>query len=216
MKGIGSAAMVRFTLFAVIVVVSPLVGNANDDVLARDDIVTTRAEIDRLVHEMDGAIAAAESSLADVKSMDIEGGRALANALHDDLKSKVTAMLEGLAPNSVLMDNLEGAKANVIVLQRWFERQPPDYPNRDALIMRLDETTKSYGELSELIRSGRQDAQDALRELMRARFYQSMELMVENAEDSVDVMRNLVASLQNLSAKIRQVEEQEVPQAIPN
>lgn len=216
MKGIGSAAMVRFTLFAVIVAVSPLVGSANDDVLARDDIVTTRAEIDRLVHEMDGAIAAAESSLAGVKSMDIEGGRALANELHDDLKSKVTAMLEGLAPNSVLMDNLEGAKANVIVLQRWFERQPPDYPNRDALIMRLDETTRSYGELSELIRSGRQDAQDALRELMRARFYQSMELMVENAEDSVDVMRNLVASLQNLSAKIRQVEEQEVPQAISN
>ena len=125
-------------------------------------------------------------------------------------------MLEGLAPNSVLVDNLEGAKAKVIVLKRWFERQPPDYPNRDRLIIRLDETIKSYRELGDLILAGRQDAQDALRQLLRAQFYQSMELKVESAELSVEVTKRLVDSLQKLSVKIRQVAEQEVPQSIPN
>lgn len=205
-----------FALFAVVAAVSPPAGGTRDDVLARDDIDMTHAEIDRIIGEMDGAITAAESALADVRAMDVEDGREVADTLFDDLKNKVTAMLEGLSPNSVLMDNLEGARANVIVLQRWFERQPPDYPRRDELIMRLDETTRSYGELSGLIRAGRQDAQDALRELMRARFYRSMESKVETAEHSVEVTRNLVASLQNLSAKIRQVAEREIPRAIPN
>ena len=55
-----------------------------------------------------------------------------------------------------------------------------------------------------------------MRELLRAQFYQSMELKVESAELSVEVTKRLVNSLQNLSTKIRQVAEQEIPQTISN
>lgn len=134
----------------------------------------------------------------------------------DDMKNEITGMLDALSPNSVLMDNLEGAKANTIVLMRWFERQPPDYPNRDALIMRLGDQIENYEELGGLIRSGRRDAQDAVRELTRARFYQNMESMVKATEYSVEITRNLVESLQNLGARIRELATHEVPQAIPN
>ena len=165
---------------------------------------------------MEGAVTAAESALENVKTMEIEDGLAATDTLFGQLKDKVNGMLEGLAPNSVLMDNLEGAKANVIVLKRWFERQPPDYPNRDQLIMRLDDTITSYQGLTDQILAGRQEAQDALRELLRAQFYQSMELKVESAELSVEVTKRLVTSLQDLSTKIRHLAEQEVPQTIPN
>ena len=189
---------------------------AQDNVLEREDIETTYSELNKIIVDMEGAVTAAESALENVKTMEIEDGLAATDTLFGQLKDKVNGMLEGLAPNSVLMDNLEGAKANVIVLKRWFERQPPDYPNRDQLIMRLDDTITSYQGLTDQILAGRQEAQDALRELLRAQFYQSMELKVESAELSVEVTKRLVTSLQDLSTKIRQLAEQEVPQTIPN
>ncbi len=191
-------------------------GFANENALERESIETTYAELNKIIADLEGAITTAESALENVKSMVLEDGRTVTGALFSELKGKVSGMLDGLAPNSVLMDNLEGAKANVIVLKRWFERQPPSYPNRDQLIMRVEETIKSYGELTDLILTGRQDAQDALRELLRAQFYQSMELKVESAELSVEVTKRLVTSLRDLSTKIRQVAEEEVPNPIPN
>ena len=181
---------------------------AEDNVLEREDIRTTQSEFNDILANMQGAITTAESVLENVKAMDIEASR----SLFDNLKGKVNEMLEGLAPNSVLMDNLEGAKARVIVLHRWFERQPSSYPNRDQLIMRLEGTIQSYGELTDQILAGRQQAQNALRELLRAQFYQSMESMVESAEHSVDVIKRLVSSLQALIGKIRQLAEEEMPE----
>ena len=190
--------------------------SAEENVLERDDIETTYLELNKIIADLEGGITTAENALGNVKSMAIADGSAVTDTLFGELKGKVNGMLDGLAPNSVLMDNLEGAKANVIVLKRWFERQPADYPNRDQLIMRVDETIASYGELTDLILAGRQDAQDALRELLRAQFYQSMELKVESAELSVDVTKRLVTSLRGLSTKIRDVAEQEIPNPIPN
>lgn len=203
-------------LFAAVLAAVAQVGSGEENVLERESIETTYQELDKIIADLEGAITTAESALENVKSMALEDGRTVTDTLFGDLKGKVNGMLDGLAPNSVLMDNLEGAKANVIVLKRWFERQPPGYPNRDQLIMRVDETIKSYGELTDLILAGRQDAQDALRELLRAQFYQSMELKVESAELSVEVTKRLVTSLRGLSTKIRQVAEQEVPNPISN
>lgn len=193
-------------------------GLAEDNVLEREDIETAYSELNKIIVDMEGAVMAAVRALENVKTMEIGDGDGLVatDNLFGQLKDKVNGVLEGLAPNSVLMDNLEGAKANVIVFKRWFERQPPDYPSRDQLIMRLDETITSYQGLTDQILAGRQEGQDALRELSRARFYRSMELKVQSAEFSVEVTKRLVTSLQDLSTKIRQLAEQQVPQTIPN
>ena len=212
-RSIFARAMPTVLMALILMAASPGMGEEN--ILEREDIETTYSELNKIIVDLEGAISSAESALGNVKSMGVEEGRDATDTLFGHLKAKVNGMLEGLAPNSVLMDNLEGAKANVIVLKRWFERQPPDYPNRDQLIMRVDETIKSYRELTDLILAGRQDAQNALRELLRAQFYQSMESKVESAELSVEVTKRLVASLQDLSTKIRRVAEQEMPQTIP-
>ena len=213
--------LVRYAVFifliAGILSVLPSATMAEDNVLEREDIKTTESEFNSILTSMREAAKTAENALENVKSMDVEAQRTATNSLFDDLKAQVNEMLEGLAPNSVLMDNLEGAKARVIVYKRWFERQPSSYPRRDDLIMRLEGTIQSYGELTDQILAGRQQAQNALRELLRAQFYRSMEQMVESAEHSVDVTKRLVDSLQALSDKIRQVAEQEMPeQTIPN
>ena len=164
---------------------------------------------------MQGALASAETALGDVKTMKVEDGNRTVNAFFKHMKDRVNVMLERLGPNSVLMDNLEGAKANVIVFRRWYERQPADFPRRDQQIMRLEQTLEDYDTLADQIVAGRQDAQKALTDLSRAEFLQSLELKVQMVERSVTYAKDVLASLQRLGAGIREVAEQEVPEAIP-
>ena len=189
------------------------------DALARSDIEASYSEIDGMISDMEGALASAVSALDNVKTMKVEDGDAMVDGFFVQMKDKVGVMLDRLGPNSVLMDNLEGAKANVIVFKRWFERQPADFPNRDQQIVRLEQTLTDYDSLADQIAQGRQQAQEALTMLSRAQFYRRMEQKVQSVERSVEMTKRVLASLQGLGAGIRKVAEQDVPQpsqAIPD
>ena len=189
-----------------------------EDILGRADIETSYSDLRKLINELIGASASAEDSLRTVKEMKLEGKRnEVVNQMFEDMKVKVNKTLNGLSPNSTFMDNLEGAKANMIVLKRWFERQPTNYPRRDHLIMRIDEVIRGYDESAGAIQSGRKEAQDALRELVRTQFLTSMEQKVETAEDSVDMTKRLVTSLEAVSKKLGELAKlkKEIP-AISN
>ena len=187
----------------------PIVGEAQEDVVERADIETSSSDLSKLISDLVGTAATAEDVLRTVKEMEIEDQDKTVNQFFENMKAKVNETLNRLSPNSVLMDNLEGAKANMVVLQRWFERQPPSYPNRDQLIMRTAEVIMGYDESAGTILSGRKEAQDALRELIRAQFYAQMERKVKTAEDSVDVTRRLVTSLEAVSEKLIELAELE-------
>ncbi len=194
---------------------SAIAADADDNPLDRADITASYTEIDGMISDMQGALASAESALSDVKTMSVEDTNRTLNEFFQQMKDKVNLMLERLGPNSVLMDNLEGAKANVIVFKRWFERQPADFPNRDPQIMRLEQTLKDYDELADQIVKGRRDSQSALSLLARAQFIRIMEQKVASIERSVEMTRRVLDSLQSLGAGIRKVAEQEVPSSIP-
>lgn len=200
---------------AVSVASSVVTAEEGADALERADIEASYSEIDGMITDMQGALASAETALGDVKKMKVEDGNRSANQFFKQMKDRVNVMLERLGPNSVLMDNLEGAKANVIVFRRWYERQPADFPNRDHQIMRLEQTLEDYDSLADQIVKGRQDAHKALTDLSRAEFLQSLELKVQMVERSVTYAKDVLASLQRLGAGIREVAEQEVPEAIP-
>ena len=196
-------------------VVSPCSGQ--NSVLDEGDINVTYAEIAKLIGDLDGSITSAEIMLGKIKEMSIGKQRVYATkSLFSDLESKLKGMLGGLGPNSVLIDNLEGAKANVIVLKRWFERQPPPYPNRDQLIARLDGTIKEYDVLSDLIEERRVDTLEAQRELARRKGQIELEETVGLAEQSVVALKTVVGKLGDLSAEIRKVAEKETLQTISN
>ena len=182
------------------------------DALARSDIEASYSEIDGMIADMQGALASAETALDDVKIMKVEDGKAMVDGFFLQMKDKVNVMLERLGPNSVLMDNLEGAKANVIVFKRWFERQPADFPNRDHQIVRLEQTLTEYDSLADQIVKGRREAQEALTMLSRAQFYRRMDQKVQSVERSVEMTKRVLVSLQGLGAGIRKVAEQDVPQ----
>ena len=171
------------------------------DALARSDIGASYSEIYQIVNDMLGAVATAESALDDVKTMTVQDGNARVSEYFKQMKDKVNGMLERLGPNSVLMDNQEGAKANVIVIKRWLERQPADFPNRDKQIVRLEQTLTDYDSLADQIVEGRLEAQQQLAELSRARFYADVDQMVKDIVESVETTKRVVVSLQSLSGR---------------
>jgi hypothetical protein len=185
------------------------------DVLDRADIGAGYSEIDGMIAELQGALASAETTLNDVKTMKREDSERMLNEFFKQMKDKVDLMLERLGPNSVLMDNIEGAKSNVIVFKRWLERQPSDYPNRDQLIVRLEQYLKDYDDLADQIVEGRRQAREALTMLARAEFYTSIELMVDSVELSVEMTKRVLVSLQGLGVGIRKAAEQTAPSSIP-
>ena len=193
-----------------------LAAEESSDAIDRADIEASYSEIDGMIADLQAALVSAESALSEVKSMKVEDSNRMVNEFFQEMKDKVNLMLERLGPNSVLMDNLEGAKANVIVFKRWFERQPADFPNRDRQIVQLEQMLQEYDSLANEIIKGRQHARKALTELSRSHFIQVMELKVKSVEQSVEMTKRVLASLQSLGAGIRKIAEQEVPNVIPD
>ena len=211
----------RHLLHAVAVVLisatsTAVAAETGSDVLDRADIEASYSEIDGMITDMQGALASAESALINVETMEVEDGNKMVDEFFQQMKDKVNLMLERLGPNSVLMDNLEGAKANVIVLKRWFERQPADYPNRDQQIVRLEQTLTDYDSLADQIVVGRRGAQEALADLSRANFIRRMEQKVESVERSVEMTKRVLVSLKSLGAGIRNLADQDPGIKIPN
>lgn len=206
----------RFLVACALALAVPVGAPAGDEFIERDDIDVAVSEIVDIVADMDGRIAAAASALSEVQSMSFEETDAVTELFYAGLKDAVNGALDKLSPNSILMDNLDGAKINTIVLRAWFERQSPDYPNRNDLIARLEEVIRGYDEVGNSIAYQRQEAQEALRQLALAQFYQRMESKVETTERSLDIARGVVQSLKTLSGKLRELAELEVPEAIPN
>ena len=210
-----SATAVTVTVAVAVSVASSVAAEEGVDALERANIEASYSEINGMITDMQGALASAETALGDVKTMKVEDGKRSVNEFFKQMKGRVNVMLERLGPNSILMDNLEGAKANVIVFSRWYERQPADFPNRDKHIMRLEQTLEDYDNLADQIVDGRQDAHKALRDISRWEFLESLELKVQMVERSVTYTKDVLASLQRLGAGIRELGEQEVPEAIP-
>ena len=202
-------ATVAITLFSA---TSTSIAAEGEDALARSDIGASYSEIYQIINDMQGAVTTAESALDDVKNMTMDDGNARVNEYFKQMKDKVNGMLERLGPNSVLMDNLEGAKASVIVGKRWLARQPADFPNRDQQIVQMEQTLADYDDIADDIAAGRLEAQQQLANLSRARFYASVQQMVDDIVESVETTKRVVVSLQGLSAAMRKVAEQELPQ----
>ena len=208
-------------MFPVLVVAAILSGvvtpsSGQNSVLDKGDINVTYAEILKLIDDLKGTIDSAQNALHDIRKMSLEEQINETNTLFSNLKSKLQGMLDDLGPNSVLFDNLEGAKANVIVLKRWFERQPPAYPNRDQLVARLDGTIKKYDVLSDSIEEQRNDTMNAFRDLTREITRGDMAIKVQLAEDSVIFLAIMVEKLRDLSGTLREAAGQETPPAISN
>lgn len=210
----------RHAMFAAIAMMfmsgtSVVIATDEDNPLDRANIEVSYTEVHEVLSDLADNITSAESTLNEVAEMSVEDSIRTAIDVFEKLKERLNQTLERLGPNSVMMDNLEGAKTKVIVLQSWYERQPADYPKRDTQIMRLGEALTDYDQLATQIHKLREDAQSELSRIAYDQFVIEQEGKVAVVDLSVSETQAVVASLESVLSTMRKLKEQSVPSSIP-
>lgn len=133
------------------------------------------------------------------------------NSIFQSMRDEVFAVLDKLGGNSELMDALARAKEGTIVLKRWFEKQPPDYPNRDTTISELERQIQEFDANADKIAGGREAAQNQLRTVMMQHRVAIQQLKVGRVADALDSVKAVLGELGSLTEVLQDVAETSVP-----
>jgi len=170
-----------------------------------DALTAAKAEMESVMANLEVDILKAKEKLRIVADMDVQGQNQAVNEIFQGFKNRTIEALQGVDSNSELVDALQGAKEKTIRLQKWYSRQPPDYPNRDEYVARLQTALDSYTASETELTQQRSEALATLSELGAANARALMAIKVGQVEDSVQAIQNVVSSLQTLNSGLRQI-----------
>lgn len=158
-------------------------------------------------------VSSTTSALEQVKSgassAEIE---AQVNQLFDAIDADVRGVLNEVSLNSPLMDALDAARSETIVLKRWFERRDESYPNRDRSIGRLDSALSQYDEQSDLILSTERASLFTLMRLGEKRGVLIQEAKIGAIELSIQSLSNLAKELGEMEQMLSVLATAEIAQ----
>ncbi len=129
------------------------------------------------------------------------------NQLFMTLRSEITALLDQLDNNSPYADALNRAKEGTIVLKSWYERQPADYPGRDASIQQLTQAVKEYDGLDTRLEESRNLAQAKLSNVIRQHRVIMNQMKIGKVLEALNSARAVVEGLNDISRAVAVVEE---------
>lgn len=181
--------------------------------LSRDDqeLQKARSEIMSIADGIGEKVRLAEESLRAARKN--EDGLAIdagINAYFDGIDAEVRKALNQVARNSTLTDEVMRSKAHAITLLRWLEKQPPEYPNRDAQIGTLEGYIAGYDEQANDMSETHQTISDILIEFGAQRDSMLMSAKIDKVGDSLERLRQVSASLTELSTKLRNLAQMNV------
>ncbi len=123
------------------------------------------------------------------------------------LRDEVYGVLNKLDLNSDFADALNRAKEGTIVLKSWYERQPPDYPNREQSIAELERAIQEYGIVDERLNQSRTLAQEKLSTIMRQHRVILQEMKIGKVLEAIAAARSVVEGLNDITTAMTVVEE---------
>ena len=122
------------------------------------------------------------------------------------LREEIFTVLDQLGSNSDFSDALNRAKEGTIVLKKWYERQPPDYPNRDANISQLEQAIKEYDVVDERLEASRNLAQEKLSTVIRQHRIIIQQMKIGKVLEAIASAQAVVESLNDITKAISVVE----------
>lgn len=123
------------------------------------------------------------------------------------LRDEIYGVLDQLDLNSEFADALNRAKESTIVLKSWYERQPPDYPNREQSIAQLERAVREYGLVDEQLNRSRTLAQEKLATIMRQHRVILQEMKIGKVLEAIAAARAVVEGLNDITSAMTVVEE---------
>lgn len=129
------------------------------------------------------------------------------DALFLTLREEIYSVLDQLDLNSDFADALNRAKEGTIVLKGWYERQPPDYPNREQSIAQLEQAIREYDAVDKRLNESRTLAQDKLSTIMRQHRVILQEMKIGKVMEAIEAARAVVEGLNDITTAMTVVEE---------
>jgi hypothetical protein len=123
------------------------------------------------------------------------------------LRDEVYGVLDKLDLNSDFADALNRAKEGTIVLRSWYQRQPPDYPNREQSIAQLDRAIQEYDVVDERLNQSRTLAQEKLSTIMRQHRVIMQEMKIGKVLEAIAAARSVVEGLNDITQAMTVVEQ---------
>ncbi|QGU32362.1 hypothetical protein [Thermochromatium tepidum] len=140
------------------------------------------------------------------------------DSLFFTLRDEVYGVLNKLDLNSDFADALNRAKEGTIVLKSWYERQPPDYPNREQSIAQLERAIQEYDIVEERLNQSRALAQEKLSTIMRQHRVILQEMKIGKVLEAIAAARSVVEGLNDITramAVVEQKTQQSLQASIP-
>jgi hypothetical protein len=129
------------------------------------------------------------------------------DSLFFTLRDEVYGVLNKLDLNSDFADALNRAKEGTIVLKSWYERQPPDYPNREQSIAQLERAIQEYDIVDERLNQSRTLAQEKLSTIMRQHRVILQEMKIGKVLEAIAAARSVVEGLNDITQAMAVVEQ---------
>ena len=158
--------------------------------------------------QLEGRIRTAMEKLEEVARLTTQDEKEVqVDALFITLRQEIYAVLDQLDSNSDFADALNRAREGTIVLKSWYERQPPDYPNRDANIAQLEQAIKEYGGVDERLEESRNLALEKLSTVIRQHRVIIQQMKIGKVLEAIASAQAVVEGLNDITKAIAVVEE---------
>jgi len=128
------------------------------------------------------------------------------NELFITLRQEIYSVLDQLDSNSDFADALNRAKEGTIVLKSWYERQSPDYPNRDNNIEQLEQAILEYDSIDERLEKSRNLALEKLSTVIRQHRIIIQQMKIGKVLEAIASAQAVVESLNDITEAIEVVE----------
>lgn len=123
------------------------------------------------------------------------------------LRDEIYGVLDKLDLNSDFADALNRAKEGTIVLKGWYQRQPPNYPNREQSIAELERAIQEYDIVDERLNQSRTLAQEKLSNIMRQHRVIMQEMKIGKVLEAIAAARLVVEGLNDITQSMTVVEQ---------
>ncbi|MEZ5583651.1 MAG: hypothetical protein R3F37_13680 [Candidatus Competibacteraceae bacterium] len=129
------------------------------------------------------------------------------NGLFITMREEIMGVLDQLGPNSAFADALNRAKEGTIVLKSWYERQAPEYPNRDNSIDQLDQAIVEYDAVDKRLQESRNLAQEKLATVIRQHRIVIQQMKIGKVLEAIASAKQVVEGLNDITEAIAVVEQ---------
>lgn len=158
--------------------------------------------------QLGGRIRTAMEKLEEVARLTTQDEKEVqVDALFITLRQEIYSVLDQLDSNSDFADALNRAREGTIVLTSWYERQPPDYPNRDANIAQLEQAIKEYEAVDERLEESRNLALEKLSTVIRQHRIIIQQMKIGKVLEAIAAAQAVVEGLNDITKAIAVVEE---------